>query len=1769
MIPAQSVAIVGIGGEFPRSPDLKAYWNNIVHNVNTAQEPPEGRWLLDVDDVYDPEPGRADKVYSKKACFLHPEQDDSVIPGLDLDPAFVRGLDPMFRLLLRVGQQTLDDSRGKQLKRSRAGIIIGNLALPSEKSSAMARSFLGRTFAEQLSKKQLSVPEDAVAPINQYVAGLPAAVLAKAIGFERTCFTVDAACASSLYAIKLAIDELSSGRADAMLAGGLSRPDSLYTQMGFSQLRAVSPTGICSPFDKNSNGLVVGEGCGLVLLKRTEDAVRDGDRIYAIIRAVGLSNDIGGNLLAPASEGQQRAMRSAYKQANWLPDNVDLIECHATGTPVGDKVEFESLQEIWKQQDWRYGQCVIGSVKANIGHLLTAAGSAALLKTVLAFQHEILPPTVNHSEAGAGIDLEGSPFRILNRPEPWNRRDANTPRRAAVSAFGFGGINAHLLLEEYSPNIQKKSPVRLHPSVKGRQQPVAIVGMAAAAGPWQEEADIKKCLFGSGPLSEPEKLQDWWGSEESKWFRQVNQSGQVPTGYQMKDVCVAPGEFRIPPLELKEMLPRQLLMLKMASRALKDAHLDHTDLLFSGVYIGCGLDLNATNFSFRWGIEKYARLWAEEIGLELDADEFQRWVAELRDSAGPALTANRTMGALGSTVASRIAKEFKVGGPSFTLSSEETSGLKALATGVHALQEGTINHAIVGAVDFSTDLRAVISSRFSTSQPNFAAPADGAVALVLKRLEDAIQDKDKVYAVIGGCDSSISASSADAGSSQGLSSLEQMQRSSGDRLTSIPAVVQSRPLQDRTLVEQLMVQGNSSPLIVQDTSDYVGDAGAVSGLFSVVQGALALSCKTLPGCPNGKGSGNVWHPSAPQYWLHNRKEGNRSLLVYDAGPDGNVGLALLQEFNSAENVELPLAGLDIQHEEALFVLSGSAAPDLISYCDQLLDLCTSVDKVSVPELAAQWYLTNGHAQEAQVHLSLVAGSSAELRELINYARAALVERPAQAIGHAVDKLLPPGLRDRIFYSPQPLANGGKIAFIFPGSGNHFAGMGQELSVLWPAIYQRQEKNSDFLARQYQPWHFWNHELNPAIQQDHNALVISHVALCTAIHDLLRSFNLHPQMISGYSLGESSGLFSSGAWVDRDGMLKRLEKSLLFSHELGGECRAARRIWNLPQGEKVDWSLGIVNMSAAEVRAAIDKIPHVYLLIINSYRECVIGGQRQAVNQAVTDLGCHFIPLEGVTTVHCEVTKAVADAYRDLHLFPVSAPKHVDYYSCALGKKYPLTSENAADVILAQALDTIDYPRVIEQLYADGARLFIEVGPGNSCSRMITSILADKPHLARSICARGTSQYGQLLRLLGHCLAEGAAVDLAPLFDNISVDDKKPKAAASALIKVCLDRSKFVVNVPRVKKSVAKPVKDIVSESKPVTHVGRPVSRSVETVAVKDDSGSVSLIDHFQASLSSSAQAHESFLAFTKTMEEAMARNIQYQMQLLANMDSTGVDVAALLPEKTVMDLPAAQDSIAVGERSDVAFNRAMCMEFAIGSVGKMLGPEFAPVDQFPTRVRLPDEPLMLVDRIMAVEGEPRSLTHGRVVTEHDVTADRWYLDGNRIPTCVAVEAGQADLFLSGYLGIDFITKGKAVYRLLDAVVTFHRGLPQPGDVIRYDIKIESFFRQDQTYLFRFNFEGTVNGEPLLSMEKGCAGFFTAEELAAGKGIVHTKLDLMPKEGKRPADWRELVPLQVETYNEQQVDALYAGDIAACFGSAFSQLPLANPYTLPGGKTKTC
>ena len=293
-----------------------------------------------------------------------------------------------------------------------------------------------------------------------------------------------------------------------------------------------------------------------------------------------------------------------------------------------------------------------------------------------------------------------------------------------------------------------------------------------------------------------------------------------------------------------------------------------------------------------------------------------------------------------------------------------------------------------------------------------------------------------------------------------------------------------------------------------------------------------------------------------------------------------------------------------------------------------------------------------------------------------------------------------------------------------------------------------------------------------------------------------------------------------------------------------------------------------------------------------------------------------------------------------------------------------------------------------------------------------------------------------------------------------------------------------------------------------------------------------------------AHAHETFLAFSQNNMQEMHK----QMTAL-------VTAAAQETTKTT-------DTRNQTEKVLPVFTREQCLEFATGSAAGVLGPAFAVVDTCPVRVRLPDEPLMLVDRIMQITGEPLSLGPGKIITQHDVLPGAWYLDGGKAPVSISIEAGQADLFLCAWLGIDHIVQGRRRYRLLDAKVTFHRSLPRPGETIEYHISIDRFLRQGEVYLFFFHYQGFIGSQLFISMQDGCAGFFTEEEVAHSGGIVLKKQDLAVTS---PADpFTPLVRVFPTAFNDDQVHSLRKGDLAGAFGTDFAGIRPGKAQHLPGG-----
>ena len=261
--------------------------------------------------------------------------------------------------------------------------------------------------------------------------------------------------------LKMAIAELVDHRCDMMLTGGVDTDNSVSAYISFSKTPAVSPGDKVKPSDAKSDGMMLGEGLGMIVLKRLSDAERDNDKIYAVIKGIGTSSDGRfKSIYAPRKEGQIKALQRAYEDAGFDPSTVDLVEAHGTGTMAGDPTEFASLREYFSEDNSKRQHIALGSVKSQIGHTKAAAGAASLIKTALALHHKVLPPSINVTQPNPKLNIKNSPFYLNTETRPWIRAKGEAPRRAGVSSFGFGGTNYHVVLEEH--NSDHKSPYRLH-----------------------------------------------------------------------------------------------------------------------------------------------------------------------------------------------------------------------------------------------------------------------------------------------------------------------------------------------------------------------------------------------------------------------------------------------------------------------------------------------------------------------------------------------------------------------------------------------------------------------------------------------------------------------------------------------------------------------------------------------------------------------------------------------------------------------------------------------------------------------------------------------------------------------------------------------------------------------------------------------------------------------------------------------------------------------------------------------------------------------------------------------------------------------------------------------------------------------------------------------------------------------------------------------------------------------------------------------------------
>ena len=480
---AGSVAIVGMAAVFPGASSLDELWGNILHGVDATGPVPADR----IDPVYfDRAAPGVDRFACRRGGFVDTQPVLDPV-ALGVMPATVDYTEPDQLLSLALAARAVADAGGEALAayRDHTGVIVGRggyltpglarldqrVRVAEQLVHALRSMFDGLTDAELAAMKSAFVEElggDRPDAAIDLVPNLAASRVANRLDLHGPAYTVDAACASALVAVDQGMAELRSRRCDVVLAGAVHLCHDVTLWSVFTQLGALSRNEEVRPFDRRADGMLIGEGGGMLVLRRTEDAERDGTRIYAVVTGTGVASDgRSASLMRPSVDGQVKCLERAWQMAGTDPASLGLVEGHGTATPAGDAAELETLHRFFGAhvRDRRVG---LGSVKSMIGHAMPAAGAAALIKAALAVHHGILPPTIHCEEAHDA--LSGSPFVLQREAEPWD--EGGRPRVAGVDAFGFGGINAHVVLE--SPDASSRSR-RSRPMVQGRPLPGAHV----------------------------------------------------------------------------------------------------------------------------------------------------------------------------------------------------------------------------------------------------------------------------------------------------------------------------------------------------------------------------------------------------------------------------------------------------------------------------------------------------------------------------------------------------------------------------------------------------------------------------------------------------------------------------------------------------------------------------------------------------------------------------------------------------------------------------------------------------------------------------------------------------------------------------------------------------------------------------------------------------------------------------------------------------------------------------------------------------------------------------------------------------------------------------------------------------------------------------------------------------------------------------------------------------------------------------------------------
>ncbi|HEX8706364.1 MAG TPA: beta-ketoacyl synthase N-terminal-like domain-containing protein [Myxococcaceae bacterium] len=1384
-IQVRPIAIVGLGNVFPQANNVESFWNQVLRGSTSIRELRDPKLLPDW--YYAADPAAADRTYCKHAAVLDELNLD--YRKYRLPPKTVQDMHRTQRAFLDATAQALESAKSiiEKVAAERIGFVLGSLGgglrpdtrvrtrlldmVRSLSESAAMRSLdpqvassVQSAVVKQLETEMAGLTEDeAIASFSSVWVGRAA----KLFNIRGPHATVDAGYASTMAAIQAASDQLNSGDCDVALAAGCSQLLTPHDLISFSKLGGLALSSL-TPFDRRAGGTILGEGVGVFVLRRLDDAVAAGETVHAVIRGIGVASDgKGKSLLAPNTRGQVLAMQRAYSQAGYGPGDVQYVECHATGTPLGDLTEIESLKEVFGAR-CAAQSVMLGGVKELTGHLQAASGAAGLMKATLALSHKFLPPQHSFREPAQGIHFENTPFYISNHGKPWPTVPGGL-RRAGVNSFSFGGISYHLTLEEYAPGYHAGLSKRL-PRPEAAE-PIAIVGLGGVFPQAENKEELwrnlldKRCAIGGIPPERAPIDRYLDPTRTSKVRPYTNLAGYIVDGAWPQE------RVRVPPKVSSQIDRGHSWTMKAALQALDDAGYTPSavDPRRVGVVAGYLPPLERE-------FQTQARVYYAEFDGRLAAQLRQHGVddttvARIRQEAEdsykrelPPITEDTLLGYLGSLSASRIAHHLDFQGPALMVESACASSLVAIDVAMNYLRSKTCDMVLAGGMYASLGVDALsqccsFGGLSQTGSFPFDSRADGyitsegAALIALKRLSDAEAAGDRIYAVIrsvaGATDpksASIWAPSAE-GQTQAVRRAVEKAGVSPSEVQYVEGHGTGTPVGDPIEVETYQsVYGHASPegkIFLGSIKSNIGHLNSGAGAAALIKVALSLHHKQIP--PNlgfEKPNPRIpWSqlpfrvPTEVEPWAV-PGNGIRRAGVSSFGLGGTSFHAIVEEYRPARGTS-PHAVTGAEPELPPFLhLNGDSRGSILR---QVEVLAQKLERQPGLELRTPLTDTNAPCRFA---MTLPKGPA--VGKALERARRLLASDGAPSLPE----------QGIFFYDDRDSRqlHRGKVAVVFPGQGPQYVNMLRELAAEYPVVARTfAEADSAFEAmtgRRLTDTFWVAPGTESTYRQDDDTAHAAVFLVNVALFRLIRSWGIRVDVLLGQSSGEYAALAASGMLSLEQGLRAIYKRTL-----------AVTRLPVTSPG-----LMASISGDFDRIRQVFREAPgYVTVAAENAPGQGIVAGDIPAVEYVMRWCTANGFEVRALPVSHAYHTQLIAKAMptfrAELQQLSWADPQ-LPVLSSTHGRYYPaqVQAELMPRHLALQYVLPLQFWRHVRQLHDDGVRIFIESGPKWSLTAFIQATLKGDPYVAQASNHPKTGEVEQFQRLLAfshvHHLMQG-------------------------------------------------------------------------------------------------------------------------------------------------------------------------------------------------------------------------------------------------------------------------------------------------------------------------------------------------------------------------------------------------------------------------------